>query len=85
MIKFLFDKDTWQEIYDSLRKNKLRTIITMIGVSWGIFLLITLLGMARGFENSFNRRFGDFATNSVFIWGQSTSKPFNYHHALKGL
>lgn len=76
MIKFLFDKDTWQEIYDSLRKNKLRTIITMIGVSWGIFLLITLLGMARGFENSFNRRFGDFATNSVFIWGQTTSKPF---------
>jgi len=76
MIKFLFDRDTWQEVLDSMSKNKLRTVITMIGVWWGILLLIGLLGSARGMENSFNRLFGDFATNSVFIWGQSTSRPF---------
>ncbi|WP_347922985.1 ABC transporter permease [Pontimicrobium sp. SW4] len=76
MFKFLFDRDTWQEVYDSMSKNKLRTVITMVGVWWGILLLIGLLGSARGVENSFNRLFGDFATNSVFIWGQNTSKPF---------
>lgn len=76
MIKFLFDRDTWQEVWDSLSKNKLRSILTMVGVWWGILLLIGLLGSAKGIENSFNRLFGDFATNSVFIWGQSTSKPF---------
>ena len=76
MIRFLTDRDTWQEVYDSMSKNKLRTFITMVGVWWGILLLIGLLGSARGMENSFNRLFGDFATNSVFIWGQSTSKPF---------
>ena len=76
MLKFIFERDTWQEIYDSISKNKLRTVVTMFGVSWGIFLLVVLLGSARGLENSFNRLFGDFATNSVFIWGQSTGKPF---------
>ena len=76
MFKFLFDRDTWQEVYDSMSKNKLRTVITMVGVWWGILLLIALLGAARGMENSFNRLFGDFATNSVFVWGQVTSKPF---------
>ncbi len=76
MLKFLFDRDTWQEVFDSFSKNKLRSILTMVGVWWGILLLIGLLGSARGLENSFNRLFGDFATNSVFIWGQSTSKPF---------
>lgn len=76
-MKFLFERDTWQEVLDSMSKNKLRTIITMVGVWWGILLLIGLLGSARGIDNSFNRLFGDFATNSVFIWGQSTSKPFN--------
>ena len=76
MIRFLLNRDTWQEVYDSMSKNKLRTGITMVGVWWGILLLITLLGAARGMENSFNRAFGDFATNSVFVWGQSTSKPF---------
>lgn len=76
MLKFLLDRDTWQEVFDSFNKNKLRSILTMVGVWWGILLLIGLLGSARGLENSFNRLFGSFATNSVFIWGQSTSKPF---------
>ena len=76
MFKFLIDKDTWQELRESLTKNKLRTVITMIGVWWGILLLIGLLGSAKGIENKFNVQFGDYATNSVFIWGQSTSKAF---------
>lgn len=75
-MKFIFDKDTWQEIFNSIRKNKMRTAITIIGVMWGIFLLVVLLGVARGVENNFNKLFGDFATNSVFIWAQSTGKPF---------
>ena len=76
MFKFLVDPDTWQEIYSSIRKNKIRTGITIIGVMWGIFLLVVLLGSAKGVENNFKRMFGDFATNSVFIWAQQTSKPF---------
>lgn len=76
MFKFLIDKDTWQEIYSSIRKNKMRTGITIIGVLWGIFLLVVLLGAAKGVENNFNKIFGSFATNSVFVWAQSTSKPF---------
>ena len=75
-MKFLFDSDTWQEIYGSIRKNKMRTSITIIGVLWGIFLLVVLLGATRGLENSFNKLFGNFATNSVFVWTQSTDTPF---------
>lgn len=75
-MRFLFDSDTWQEIYGSIRKNKVRTAITIIGVLWGIFLLVVLLGAARGLENSFNKLFGNFATNSVFVWTQSTDRPF---------
>ena len=84
-IKFLFESDTWKEVYESVTKNKVRTAITMIGVWWGILLLIALLGAARGMENSFNRIFGDFATNSVFIWGQSTSMPFKGYQEGKAV
>ncbi|MFD0762022.1 ABC transporter permease [Lutibacter aestuarii] len=84
-MKFLFDKDTWQEIYSSIRKNKMRTGITIIGVMWGIFLLVVLLGAAKGLENNFNKLFGNFATNSVFVWAQSTSKPFKGFQEGKGL
>jgi putative ABC transport system permease protein len=75
-MRFIFEKDTWQEIYDSIRKNKGRTAITIFGAFWGILLLVGLLGAAKGIENSFNSLFGDFATNSVFISGSKTTMPF---------
>ncbi|OSY89478.1 multidrug ABC transporter ATP-binding protein [Tenacibaculum holothuriorum] len=75
-MKFLLDSDVWQEIYGSIRKNKLRTGITIVGVLWGIFILVVLLGAARGMENNFKRIFGNFATNSVFMWTQRTDIPF---------
>ena len=75
-MRFLFEKDTWQEIYGSIRKNKTRTAITIFGAFWGILLLVGLLGAAKGIENSFNNLFGNFATNSVFMSGSKTSMPF---------
>lgn len=75
-MKLLLDSNSWQEIYESIRKNKTRTIITIIGVMWGILLLIVLLGSAKGMENGFKKLFGDFATNSLFIWTQKTDTPF---------
>ena len=76
MIKFLLEKDTWQEVFDSLTKNKLRSVLTMVGVWWGILLLISLLGSAKGIENNFNARFENFATNSLFIFSGRTTIPF---------
>ena len=49
----IFDKDTWQEIFGSISQNKLRTLITIIGVLWGIFLYIVLSGIAKGVDNGF--------------------------------
>jgi len=74
-MKFIFERDTWQEIYGAIRKNKIRTIITVVGVTWGVFLFVFLLGMAKGLDNSFKSQFNDFATNTMFLWGQRTSIP----------
>lgn len=76
-MNILFKKDTWQEIYYSLRNNKLRTFLTMIGVGWGMFLYVVLLGAAKGMENGFDKLFSGFATNSIFMWAQNTSIPFD--------
>ncbi|MBN9313561.1 MAG: multidrug ABC transporter ATP-binding protein [Chryseobacterium sp. 39-10] len=76
-MNIIFKSDTWQEIYHSLRNNKLRTFLTMIGVGWGMFLFVSLLGAAKGMENGFNKLFSNFATNSIFLWAQNTSIPFD--------
>lgn len=72
----IFDKDTWQEIFGSIGQNKLRTLITIIGVLWGIFLYIVLSGAAKGVDNGFEQQFERISANSLFIWTQSTSIPY---------
>lgn len=75
-LKVIFDRDTWQEIFGSISKNKTRTIITVIGVLWGIFIYIALSGAAKGLDNGFERQFEDIAMNSMFVWAQRTSIPY---------
>ncbi len=75
-LKVIFDFDTWQEIFGSIAKNKTRTIITVVGVLWGIFIYITLSGAAKGLDNGFEREFEDMAMNSMFVWPQRTSVPY---------
>ena len=75
-LKIIFDRDTWQEIFGSIQKNKVRTIITVIGVLWGIFIYITLSGSANGLDNGFEREFENIAMNSMFVWAKRTSIPY---------
>ena len=72
----LFNRDTWQEIFGSIKKNKARTIITVIGVLWGIFIYITLSGAAKGLDHGFEEEFEDVAMNSMFAWAQQTTVPY---------
>ncbi len=72
----MFDRDRWQEIFHTLKKNKLRTFMTAFGVFWGIFMLIIMLGSGAGLKNGVTSGMGSFATNSVFIWPRQTTMPY---------
>lgn len=72
----MFNKDRWNEILEALNANRFRTMLTAFGVFWGIFILVVLLALTNGLRNGVSADFGDFATNSMFMWSQGTSKPY---------
>ena len=72
----ILDIDNWREVTAALRKNRLRTFLTGLGVFLGIVILLLMIGFGRSLENGVKRRMAGFATNAVFVWGQRTTKPY---------
>jgi len=72
----MFDKDIWQEIFFSIKNNKLRTFLTGFSVGWGIFILVMLLASVNGMKNGFTSQFGNDAANSISMFSRTTTEPY---------
>jgi len=72
----MFDVERWQEIFEAISKNKLRTFLTGLSVASGIFILVILLGIGEGMRNGISSEFEEDAANILYIWTGATSKEY---------
>jgi len=72
----MFDLERWQEIFETISKNKLRTFLTGLSVASGIFILVILLGIGQGMSNGISKEFEGDAANILYIWTGATSKEY---------
>ncbi len=72
----MFDIDSWREIFQSINKNKLRTILSGFTISFAILLFTLLFGIVNGLQNFFTQAFVDDANNSMFVRTWKTTKPY---------
>lgn len=73
----MFSIERWQEIFEGLAKNKLRTFLTGVSVASGIFILVILLGAGNGIQNGIQKQFEQDAVNRISIWPGVTQKEHN--------
>ena len=72
----MLDRDKWHEIFQVILKNPFRSLVTCIGVFWGILMLTMLLAANSGLRNGVTADFGSQVTNSLAIWGMRTQMPY---------
>lgn len=77
----MFNRDRWQEIFQTIGKNKLRTFLSGFTVALGIFIFVILFGFGNGLKNTFQEFFLDDATNTLFVYPGRTSKPYKGYKA----
>ncbi|MFV8321468.1 MULTISPECIES: ABC transporter permease [unclassified Flavobacterium] len=72
----MFNVERWQEIFEAIAKNKLRTFLTGISVASGIFILVILLGVGKGLQNGIEKQFERDADGLISVWSGTTTKGF---------
>lgn len=71
-----FDRDNWEEILETLTRNKARSLLTAFGIFWGVFMLLVLMGGGNGLKSMLGNVFAGFASNSCFVASNQTSEPY---------
>lgn len=72
--------EAWNEILDSLKRNKLRSFLTGFAIAWGIFMLIILLAAGQGLRHGVENQFGSGNLNTITVYPGGSSRP---HHGFK--
>lgn len=73
----MFNIERWQEIFEAISKNRLRTFLTGISVASGIFILVILLAAGKGLENGIQKQFENDAIGIIEVWSGVTTKGYN--------
>lgn len=73
----LFDLDQWDEILQTITRNKSRSLLTAFGIFWGIFMLVFLMGGSEGLRRMMSSTFAGFAQNSCFLMTNTTSEAYD--------
>ena len=72
----MFNIERWQEIFEAIAKNKLRTFLTGLSVASGIFILVILLGVGKGLQNGIEKQFERDAAGLIQVWSGVTTKAY---------
>lgn len=72
----MFDIERWQEIFETIGKNKLRTFLTGLSVASGIFILVILLGFSSGIQKGVKSQFAQDAESRISVWTSVTTKGY---------
>lgn len=72
----MFDLDKWEEILQTLTRNKSRSLLTAFGIFWGVFMLVLLMGSGKGLQRLMASNFEGVAQNSGFVFANRTSKAY---------
>jgi putative ABC transport system permease protein len=61
------------QAFDNLRANKLRSVLTMFGILWGVIAVVILSATGEGFQRGNQTVLEELGKNIAIVWGGRTT------------
>lgn len=71
-----WERDPWLELAQVMLRNPFRTLMSSLGVGWGMFMILITVGASNGLEEGVRADLGSRVKNSAFLWTNQTTMPF---------
>lgn len=72
----IFDIDRLNEVWETIRRNKRRSLLTAFGVFWGVFMLVVMLSVGKGIQNGIMGQISSIPQNMSLCWSDKTNIPY---------
>src|SRR5882724_4012141 len=85
----MFLKELISQSWQALMRNRLRSVLTMLGIVWGLASVVILLAYGQGLGGSVLHAFMNMGNNVIVLWpgqtslqagGQRAGKPVTYQY-----
>lgn len=73
----MFDNDFWQEVLQTIKRQKWRSLMTAFGVFWGLLMLMFLIGAGIGFKEGVVGQLKQMPANTVGYISAATTMTYN--------
>ncbi len=69
----MYLKELIQQSWTALRRNRMRSALTMVGISWGVVSLVLLLAFGEGLGGGIMAAVSNMGNNVIVLWPGQTS------------
>ena len=76
-------RDILRQVFESIWAHRLRSLLTMFGIAWGVASLLLLIGLGEGFRSGQTRSLSEVGSDVIMMFGGTIPALPNQHEGMR--
>lgn len=84
-MRLFFNREQWDELWYTLKRNKKRSLVTSLGVFAGMFLFTVLTSLGNGMGNQVSDLLNSVSNDIIFLMPGRTTMPYDGYKSNRAI